>query len=228
MTGWLSWYSVGLQIQKDRGSNPVRGTRTFLWVFPSQKCCADSLSVCPAPVCRHKNDHVLMGWRGGSIGTASDPRFKGSRFESRQEHNNNFFPESKTLCWLAVGVPNPRVYTHAQERSRTHDEDKFSPRQSSGDYGNTKVPSMHWKVIAELALRTTRLWLCWCKCAVECALSMSVCVCCAISRRFEPWWPWELRRLKFFIYSIHSFSRWNLYCCSLTMKWLPFSSSWQS
>ena len=31
--------------------------------FPSQKCCADSLSVCPTPVCvgdirTHKNDHV--------------------------------------------------------------------------------------------------------------------------------------------------------------------------
>ena len=35
-----------------RGSNPVRSTRKKLVrVFPSQKCCADSLSVCPAPVC---------------------------------------------------------------------------------------------------------------------------------------------------------------------------------
>ena len=25
------------------------------------------------------------------------------------------------------------------------------------------------------------------------------CACCASSRRFEPWWPWELRLLKFFI-----------------------------
>ena len=31
-----------------------------LWVVPSQKCCADSLSVCPTPVCicTYKNDHV--------------------------------------------------------------------------------------------------------------------------------------------------------------------------
>ena len=29
-------------------------------VFPSQKCCADSLSVCPTPVCirKHTIDHV--------------------------------------------------------------------------------------------------------------------------------------------------------------------------
>ena len=29
-------------------------------VFPSQKCCTDSLSVCPTPVCirTHQNDHV--------------------------------------------------------------------------------------------------------------------------------------------------------------------------
>ena len=25
------------------------------------------------------------------------------------------------------------------------------------------------------------------------------CACCAISRRFEPWRPWELRLVKFFI-----------------------------
>ena len=31
---------------KDRGLNPVRKT---LSIFPSQKCCADSLSVCPIP-----------------------------------------------------------------------------------------------------------------------------------------------------------------------------------
>ena len=42
----------------DEGSNPVRSTRKL--VFLSQKCCADSLSVCPTPVCirTHKNDHV--------------------------------------------------------------------------------------------------------------------------------------------------------------------------
>ena len=32
----------------------------FVSVFPRPKCCADSLSVCPTPVCilMHKNDHV--------------------------------------------------------------------------------------------------------------------------------------------------------------------------
>ena len=48
---------------KTRGSNPVRGTRTHCEKsFPEPKCCADSLSVCPTPVCirTHKNDHVRM------------------------------------------------------------------------------------------------------------------------------------------------------------------------
>ena len=44
---------------KDRGSNPGRSTR-IIRVFPSQNMCADSLSVCPTPVCirTHKNDDV--------------------------------------------------------------------------------------------------------------------------------------------------------------------------
>ena len=48
------------QDPKDVGSNPVRSTRKKLWVFPSQKGCADSLLVCPTPVCirMHKNDHI--------------------------------------------------------------------------------------------------------------------------------------------------------------------------
>ena len=45
---------------KTRGSNPSRAQEQFMRVFPSQKCCADSLLVCPTPVymCTHKNDHV--------------------------------------------------------------------------------------------------------------------------------------------------------------------------
>ena len=31
-----------------------------------------------------------------------------------QETIVRVFSESKMLCWPAVGVPNPRVYTHAQ------------------------------------------------------------------------------------------------------------------
>ena len=36
------------------------GAQEKLGVFPSQKCCADSLLVCPTPVCIriHENDHV--------------------------------------------------------------------------------------------------------------------------------------------------------------------------
>ena len=41
-------------------SNTVRSRMMFFRVFPSQKCCADSLSVFPSPVCirTHKNDHI--------------------------------------------------------------------------------------------------------------------------------------------------------------------------
>ena len=54
------------------------------------------------------------------------------------------FPsQTVMLSWLAVGVPIPRVYTHAIERSRTHVKRSCSPRQSLVEYGKTKRPSMH-------------------------------------------------------------------------------------
>ena len=70
----------------------------------------------------HSSAALSAGVMGGSIGRASDSRSKGPRFESRQEHKKKIvsFSESRILCWLAVGVPNPRVVTHAQEWSRTH------------------------------------------------------------------------------------------------------------
>ena len=47
-------------------------------VFPCQKCCADSLSVCPTPVCirTHTNDHVRtlqMSELGGLRKHGKDP-----------------------------------------------------------------------------------------------------------------------------------------------------------
>ena len=114
-----------------------------------------------------------------------------------------FSAESK-MCWLAVGVPNLRVYicTHKNYHVRTIKILLCSPCQSSVDYGNTKRPSMHWKVIAELALRTTWLELKLCKCVSECVRSMRVCVL----RHFAALWVTDgdhgkLRRLKFFIHS---------------------------
>ena len=40
-----------------RGSKPVKSTRTISESFSESKCCADSLSECPTPVCTrmHKN-----------------------------------------------------------------------------------------------------------------------------------------------------------------------------
>ena len=38
---------------------------------------------------------------------------------------------------------------------------------------------------------------CWCNCVSECVRSMWVCMCCTSLCRFESWWPWELRLLKF-------------------------------
>ena len=49
------------------------------------------------------------------------------------------------------------------------------------------------------SLRTTCLKLCWCKvCEWMRAIHVSV--------RFEPWWPWVLRLLKFFIIHYYSFA----------------------
>ena len=41
---------------------PHQEHKKTLRVFPSQKCCADSLSVCPTPMCvhTHTNDHIRM------------------------------------------------------------------------------------------------------------------------------------------------------------------------
>ena len=50
------------QDPKTRGSNPVRSTRKICQSFSESKCCADSLLVCPTPmcICTHKNDHIHM------------------------------------------------------------------------------------------------------------------------------------------------------------------------
>ena len=56
------------------------------------------------------------GGRGGSIGRASASRSNGLHdqwFKSRPEHKKNEFFRVKMLYWLVVGVPHPRVYTHA-------------------------------------------------------------------------------------------------------------------
>ena len=45
---------------KDLRFEPCQEHKKNVKVFPSQKCCADSLSACPTPECirTHKNDHV--------------------------------------------------------------------------------------------------------------------------------------------------------------------------
>ena len=42
----LNWWSVGLQIQRTKVQIPSGAQEKGI---PSQKCCADSLSVCPNP-----------------------------------------------------------------------------------------------------------------------------------------------------------------------------------
>ena len=55
-----------------------------------------------------KLKRTSLGRQVGSVVRALDLRSKGRVFESRQEHKNNFeFFRVKSLCWLAVGVPNP-------------------------------------------------------------------------------------------------------------------------
>ena len=60
--GWLNWQSVEFEIQGPGVQTPApSGAQVkFGRVFPSQKCCADSLSVCPTPVCihTHMNDQL--------------------------------------------------------------------------------------------------------------------------------------------------------------------------
>ena len=64
------------------------------------------------------------GWQvGRSVVRALDWWSKGRGLESRQEHKKNWVFRVKKLFWLAVGVPNPRVYTHAYERPCTHVKD---------------------------------------------------------------------------------------------------------
>ena len=50
------------RLPKTPGSdpNPHQEHKKNVWIFPSQKCCAGSLSMCPTPVCKrtHNNDHV--------------------------------------------------------------------------------------------------------------------------------------------------------------------------
>ena len=47
------------QDPKTRGSNPVRSKKKkIVRVCPNKKCCADSLSMCPTPVCIRTNDYV--------------------------------------------------------------------------------------------------------------------------------------------------------------------------
>ena len=48
-----------------------------------------------------------------------DPKVEGSN-PIRSTRKTSTFSESKRLCWLAVSVLNPRVYTHEYERPCTH------------------------------------------------------------------------------------------------------------
>ena len=73
---------------------------------------------------RYENTKWLLEtlWvMGGLIGRVSDSRYKNPGFKpqapSGAQETFVSFSESKMLCWLAVGVPNPHVYTHTYEWS---------------------------------------------------------------------------------------------------------------
>ena len=133
-----------------------------LWVFPSQKGCADSLSMClitPVRISTHAKDHVrtfkihmsvlcTSSWRFGpwwpwelrlfkfliitilwGDGVAQlvehrtrDPKVNGSN-PVKSTWKTLSFSEPKGLCWLAICVPNPCVYTHAYTSPCTHIKD---------------------------------------------------------------------------------------------------------
>ena len=51
-----------------------------------------------------------------SSSSSDDNNNKKKKKKKKKKNNQTFvsFSESKMLCWLAVGVPNSRVYTHVQ------------------------------------------------------------------------------------------------------------------
>ena len=90
----LDWRSKGRRFES-------RQEHKKLCVFPSQIGCADSLSVCPTPLCTQR-------WHVGSVVRALDWRSKGRRFESRQEHKNNWVFLSLKGCADSLSVsPTP-------------------------------------------------------------------------------------------------------------------------
>ena len=109
------WWLVERRAQHsdDPRFEPRQKHNQNVWVFPSQKCCAESLSVCPTPVCLYiysrirKINVVLNRCR-----CAQPP------------------------CVYIIIYSRIRKITYARNRS-------CSPRQSSVGYGNAKRPSMH-------------------------------------------------------------------------------------
>ena len=80
------------------------------------------------------------------------------RQEGAQDKNLRVSPSHKKCCADSMSVcPTPRVYTHAQEWSRTHVKVPCSPCQRSVDYGITKRPNMrfiiNWGLVARLLLQ---------------------------------------------------------------------------
>ena len=81
---WLNGYSVGLEIQKTPPTEvrtPSGAQEKLVSLFPSQKCWADLLSVCPTYrvcICTHKNDHYFLtdissAFLFGATSTLKDP-----------------------------------------------------------------------------------------------------------------------------------------------------------
>ena len=81
------------------------------WAFSNFVVCIHDYMY--SSIITYEND----GWQGGSTGRVSASwsyGFHDQRFEPRPEHKKTLwqFFRAKMLCWLIVGVPNPRVYTH--------------------------------------------------------------------------------------------------------------------
>ena len=85
---------------------------------------------------------LRMGWRGGSVGRASDSRSKDPRFKPCQEHKKKLWElfRAKNVVLTRCRCAQPacvyarvRMITYVRSRS-------CSPCQSSVEYGNTKRP----------------------------------------------------------------------------------------
>ena len=104
MPGWLSGLERWTGDAKVEGSNPFRSTRKTL-SFPSQKGCADSLSVCPTPACyTYAKQNTRLRSRASKLNfieTTKIPAAAASVTDQQPSVYGPFFSESRLAFALS-------------------------------------------------------------------------------------------------------------------------------